>query len=276
MKIKQAPLEVKKTAVDINRVNVAFEIKAVDDENEEFFTFEGLASTFNLDLGNDIIEPGAFLESINRKSPIILWQHDSREPIGMPMEIRETSEGLFVKVRLPKADTLVKGRVIPQIRVGSVRTMSIGFRSLDDERDGENPRVRRLKKVDLVEISLVTFPMNPEAVITGFKNAEGIEQDPLTAEEIEIIISRREGKSVTTVTVDDVNEIKTRRDYEKVLRESGFSRDAACMMAKNFQGEPDEDEMAATAIRDLSKKFTDNGCSNAITSMLNKLEKHNG
>ena len=58
-----------------------FKVKALHDDDEDFFTFEGYASTFgNEDLGGDIVRPGAFQDSIldisrsGRHLPI-LWQH---------------------------------------------------------------------------------------------------------------------------------------------------------------------------------------------------------
>lgn len=161
-----------KTKSGLDRIDVAFEIKSLhdDDEDDKFFIFEGLASTFgNLDLVDDIVMPGAFKESIEKQLPVVLWQHNSHEPIGMPVEIRETIEGLFIKARLPKEDVFVSGRVIPQLRIGSIKTMSIGFITLEFDIDLEDPRIRKLTKIDLKEVSLVTFPANPKAVITGIK-----------------------------------------------------------------------------------------------------------
>lgn len=275
MKFKNRRLEVKKANQKIDEIEVDFEVKQIIDTDEEYFIFEGLASTFgNVDLTNDIVEPGAFRESLAVKTPIVLWQHRSSEPIGMPEEIRETPEGLFLRARLPRADTLVSGRVIPQVTVGSVRKMSIGFRTLEDARDQDNPRIRRIKKVDLVEVSLVTFPANPQAAVTGFKDLEGNELDPLNEEEIKMVLRHRAGEP--SITVDTVKEITTQRDFEKVLRESGFSKDAACMMAKHFQGEPDESEMAIKAIRSLNSSFEDHDHRNVLKSMFDKLEKQNG
>lgn len=163
---------------DLEYIDVDFEVKQINDEDDEFFRFEGLASTFgNIDLVNDIVVRGAFTESLATKAPVILWQHSSDSPIGMPEDIRETDEGLFLKARLPKADSFVTGRVMPQIKVGSVRSLSIGFRVV--ERDFNEEGIRLLKKVDLLEVSLVTFPANPLAAISGFKTVTPFKNLPL-------------------------------------------------------------------------------------------------
>ena len=54
------------------------------------------------------------------------------------------------------------------MREGAVDGLSIGFRADRFQRDGASG-VRRLKKIDLWEISLVTFPMLPQARVTALK-----------------------------------------------------------------------------------------------------------
>lgn len=164
-----ANLIIKDAQKKLSYLEVPFEIKNLhdDEEDDNFFIFEGLASTFNdIDLGDDVIKPGAFQKSLLVRTPIILWQHRTSEPIGMPILIEERVEGLFIRARLPKDDTLVSGRVIPQMRVGSIRKMSIGFDIADSETEG---RLRILKEINLWEVSLVTFPMNENANVTDFK-----------------------------------------------------------------------------------------------------------
>ena len=152
------------------------EIKQVSDEEGEFFEFEGYGSTFgNEDLGGDVVRPGAFEKSLAEArasgEPVpVLWQHDADMPLGVYVELSEDAKGLRVKGRMPKEDEFVSKRVVPQMKVGSIRKMSIGYRTRKSTFDEEN-FVRYLDEVELWEISLVTFPMNPQAGVTGFKNA---------------------------------------------------------------------------------------------------------
>jgi len=172
-------------------INCSFELKAIS-EDDNFFTFEGHASTHgNTDRGNDIVMKGAFTESIKelnenainipntnmRKLMPVLWQHNSSEPIGSFIEVREDNKGLFVKAILPKDDSLVSGRVIPQMKAGSVSAMSIGF--MIQEATMDNDGVRQLEKLELFETSLVTIPMNPEANVTAFKSLSAIKEMPM-------------------------------------------------------------------------------------------------
>jgi hypothetical protein len=144
-----------------------FEIKNLTEDG----TFEGYGSTFgNVDSDRDIIAQGAFAESLAKK-PVnkikMLWQHDRREPIGYYETIQENASGLYVKgklllgiARAREAYELLKANVID--------SFSIGFRTLEDSWDREN-EIRTIEKVDLMEISLVTFPANDHALISAVK-----------------------------------------------------------------------------------------------------------
>jgi HK97 family phage prohead protease len=154
-----------------------FEVKQVDEANN-YFTFNGYASTFgNIDLGDDIIVRGAFTNTLAKNSQVpILWQHQMTEPVGVSIELYEDDKGLFIKGNLPKEDTLVSGRIIPQMKVGSIREMSIGFFTKQSDME---KGVRLLKEIELFEVSLVTKAMNPQAIVSGFKSFIGNTRLPL-------------------------------------------------------------------------------------------------
>lgn len=142
------------------------------------WTFEGYASLFGRpDLGNDIVLPGAFAGSLSRRGPTgvkLLWQHDPAEPIGVWETIREDARGLFVRGRLiPELARAREARAL--LKSGALDGLSIGFRT---EKARTDPRrgVRELIAVDLWEISLVTFPLLPEARVSA---AKGASPDPM-------------------------------------------------------------------------------------------------
>ena len=178
-RLKKSSLRIKDLGKTKSRLEYDFEIKSIhdDEEDDKFFIFEGFASTFgNIDHDGDIMVRGAFKESLEKRMPVVLWQHNTREPIGMPIELKETDQGLFIRARLPKDDTFVTGRVIPQMKVGSVTKMSIGFFILDSEDELiEGRRVTHIKKVELLEFSLVTFASNEQASVTGMKSLQEID-----------------------------------------------------------------------------------------------------
>lgn len=163
--------------MELDYVKVPFAVKQLSSDGKNY-QYEGYASTFgNIDYDEDIIERGAFLDTIDlvsKKERVIpaLWQHFRSEPIGKYNELKEDESGLFVKASMPKSDTFVSGRVWPQLEHGSISSMSIGFYTKDWEyREVNGRQIRIIKKADLREISLVTFPANPEATITGIKKS---------------------------------------------------------------------------------------------------------
>jgi HK97 family phage prohead protease len=137
-------------------------------EDKDFYYFKGYASVFgNLDLVGDVVMQGAFKNSLSKRVPKLCYQHNIKEPIGKITNAYEDSIGLFVEGKMPKDDTLVAGRIMPQLKVGSIDSMSIGYNTLDEEREGEK---NLLKEVDLWEVSFVTVPANTMARITELKS----------------------------------------------------------------------------------------------------------
>jgi uncharacterized protein len=173
-------------------------LKAVNDDG----TFDGYGSVWGVvDSYNEVVARGAFSESLaelaakGRPVPI-LWQHRSNEPIGAWTDLKEDEKGLFGAGELlikevrqaTEAHALMKRRV--------VTGLSIGYWVRDSSTD-DVTGIRTLKKLDLVEISLVTFPANDDARVEAvkFKLAHG--------------------------------ELPTDREFEKYLREAGFSKTRA-------------------------------------------------
>ena len=128
---------------------------------------EGYASRFwARDLNDDVVAKGAFLASLARNGPRgvkMLHQHDGSTPVGVWDEVREEGDGLFVRGRVLEATP--QGRMAAAlVRAGAVDGLSIGFRAVKARGD-ESGRLRVLTEVELWEVSLVTFPMLPQARI---------------------------------------------------------------------------------------------------------------
>ncbi len=165
---------------DTELKKLVFESEIKAENSKGIFT--GYGSIFgNEDQGNDIMQKGAFTKSlVNRPVSKVkmLYQHKTDEPIGVFTDMYEDSKGLFVKGQLAMGTQ--KGREAYELlKMGALDGMSIGFKA-DPEKQGynENKRgVRTLKEVDLMEISLVTFPMNESALIETVKgNAKNIRE----------------------------------------------------------------------------------------------------
>lgn len=131
---------------------------------------EGYASLFGRkDTGGDIVEPGAYARSLKAlkdkgRTVKMLWQHDPAQPIGIWDEVREDARGLYVKGRL--LTDLQKGReAVALIEAGAIDGLSIGYRTVRAHKDGKGARL--LSELELWEVSLVTFPMLPEARLSA-------------------------------------------------------------------------------------------------------------
>jgi len=163
------------------RVDCGLEIKAVGDDG----FIEGLGAVFgNVDLGFDKLTRGAF-ESTLRKTKTVpmLWQHADFEPIGVWDNLKETRDGLHVTGQL-NLETQ-KGREARALaKQGAISGLSIGYIPRDFEYEDD---VRVLKRVDLLEVSLVTFPMNPEARVSSLKN--------MTRKQLEVTLREELGLS---------------------------------------------------------------------------------
>lgn len=139
-------------------------------------TFTGHACLFGVeDLAHDVVEPGAFRATLARRGVSgikMLWHHDPAEPIGRWLEIREDARGLFVRGRI--LGDVARGReALALMRAGVLDGLSIGFRTIKGRRDGR-AGLRRLAEIDLWEISLVTFPMQPAARVASVEAARGL------------------------------------------------------------------------------------------------------
>lgn len=180
-------------------------------------TFEGYGSIFgNVDSYYDVVMPGAFANSLAEyqakgKLPKLLWQHRADEPIGLFEAMHEDGKGLYVKGRLLVDDDPLAARAWAHLKAGSIDGLSIGYAVRDAEYD-EEERVLRLTDLDLWEVSLVTFPANPDAL---------------------------------------VSDVKTERDLERVLRATGCCSQAqAKAIASHFA--PKEPWDAVAAVKSLS------------------------
>lgn len=136
---------------------------------------EGYASRFGvMDQGGDTVLPGAFAAGLTRLAERggkvrMLWQHDPAAPIGVWEELREDGTGLWVRGRL-LPDVARAREAAALLAAGAIEGLSIGYRAIRAERDRKGRRM--LAEVELWEVSLVTFPMLPEARVGRKDNGE--------------------------------------------------------------------------------------------------------
>lgn len=146
-----------------------FVVKASADEA---FTFEGYLSTFgNADCVGDVIEHGAFDDSLKKKAVVpMLFNHDRNSIIGK-MELSVNSVGLYVTAYL--AENIQKAQEVYELlKFGALDSMSIGMRVNEYEPiDKADPwGAWLIKSAEVLEGSVVTIPANDQAVITSVKD----------------------------------------------------------------------------------------------------------
>ena len=191
--------------MDIEYKEIPFEIdvKGITEEGE----FSGYGSTFGgkADSYGDVIAEGAYAGTILKNGygglgVKMLWQHNSTDPIGKYLSLQENKTGLKVHGKLTKGVQRADEAHL-LMKDGVVNSLSIGFSLPDKESSEFNPKtgIRNLKRIDLHEISLVTFPANTRATITNVKSIE---------------------------------DAKTERELEHALRESGLSKQVSMMVVK--------------------------------------------
>jgi HK97 family phage prohead protease len=153
-----------------------FEVKLEDaSQSKAEGIIRGLASTFgNIDLGDDVVDAGAFKKTLQESKGLIpiLADHDPAKQIGWNMRAEETKDGLYVEGKINLETQLGKERYSlakQALELGAKTGLSIGYAAIKAIADKERPMVRRLKEVKLFEYSLVTFPMNTEAMVTAAK-----------------------------------------------------------------------------------------------------------
>jgi hypothetical protein len=182
------------------RFYAPFEVKAVD-EGER--TFNGLASVWDLDLGDDKIQRGAFKKSLaewreSKTAMPLLNSHnhfDIMAALGQMLEAKETKAGLDSDWEIIEGadgdQTLI--RLQPSKRTGRavVGSMSIGYEAVKfDFEENDEARfglVRNLREVKLREVSLVLFPMAPGALINVGSVKAMIDRKVATPEELDYL-----------------------------------------------------------------------------------------
>jgi HK97 family phage prohead protease len=195
----------KRKDMAVKHKQFAFKADAVNEDG----TFSGYGSVFgNVDSYNEIVAPGAFSDSLKAikasGDPLpALWQHRSGEPIGGYDLLEEDSRGLKVSGWLLKDEIPRAAEAYALMKRRVVKGLSIGYYVLEDSWN-EKDRIRTLTKLELVEISIVTFPANAEAQVDSVKSFEQMIK---------------------------AGNLPSLPEFEDFLRESGFSKTQATAIA---------------------------------------------
>lgn len=194
-------------------VSVAFKANA----DPSVRTFEGLASTWDQDLGNDVIRKGAFKDTLkewkgSQDAIPLLNSHDHWDvlsSLGQMIDAKETDQGLWTQWEVldgPEGDAVL-ARLRPSKITGRpiIGKMSIGYEALEfsfEQPPGTESfwdRLRILTKVALKEVSLVLFPMNPGASI-----------DPTTVKSFRELTQETDPRKLSVQTKTELRKLASR------------------------------------------------------------------
>lgn len=208
------------------------EVKALEDDG----TFEGYASVFNnIDSYGDRVVSGAFADSIFKKKPndiAMLWQHRADEVIGAWKGFYEDERGLRAVGKLI-LETQRGAEAYALLKAGAIKGLSIGF--IAEETAEAADGVREIRKADLWEVSVVTFPANDAATVMGVRHAFATGQ-PVTKRDMEraltdMGLSRREAMRFMSEGFEGLVGARDAADKQDAARDAGVESTKAAMAA---------------------------------------------
>lgn len=202
--------------MEIKYIDRPFEVKSVDEDG----IFTGYGSVFgNVDSYKEIVAPGAFAESLAQwkesgSLPPVLWQHRSGEPVGPHLSMSEDAHGLLLKGHLLVNDVVRAKEARALMKAKAVNGLSIGFVTREDSYD-KVTGVRTLNKIDLWEVSIVTFAANPLAQINSVKSAIDVIESLAEAETFLRDVGRLT-KSQSKAFISRIKSMQTRSDSDEL------------------------------------------------------------
>lgn len=144
-------------------------VKAITETDDER-TITGIASTPNMDRDSDVMD----MMGAKFALPIpLLWQHNHNMPVGEVTSATVTPDGIEIVAKIAKIDEegVLKNRIDEawqSIKSGLVKCLSVGFRAIDYDYIADSYGLN-IKSWEWYELSVVTVPANPDAVITSAK-----------------------------------------------------------------------------------------------------------
>ena len=146
-----------------------FEVGGAD---EEARTFWAVASSPTVDRQGDLIEPTGWDFANFLKNPVIPWAHDyTSPPVARALAMKVDQGRLLFQAQFPTAEEYAFADTIYRLyKGGYLRAFSVGFAPLESEVathkvGGRTLTGTRYTKQELYEISCVTLPANPEALV---------------------------------------------------------------------------------------------------------------
>lgn len=238
-----------------------FDIKNFDDKDR---TFEAIASTEDVDRYGDIIKQEGWELDEFMKNPVIAWGHDYMQPpIAKAEEVKVKDKKLFFKAKFPKKGIFPFADLIFDLfKERILKAFSVGFwpKDFDENESGGFT----FKRQELLEISAVTVPANPNALALAYQKSmdkfKEVSPKPKNTEEGEL------DYKIKTRFIDDEEE----KEFKEMLalQSEVLTKDEA---VEGFQ-EPDSEELT---IDEVIKEIRKNKIieSTFLTGLEERVEK---
>lgn len=238
--------------------------KSIVDLENGWVQIEWYASTKDKDRWSDIVEPTAFKSALETYmlNPIVLLQHDMEKPVGIVTDATIDSKGLYIKANITEDED----GILSKLKNGVIRSFSIWYRIKDfedkelvDEKGNCYWYETIIKDLELLEISLVSIPMNQYALMKSMNDCFEKEEksDEIVAEET------NDGSVVVEVKENDENEEKNEENIEKTdekieecgseLSEEKSDEDTT----EQVEQEPEEEQEQAGKSSEIEEKSLD-------------------
>jgi HK97 family phage prohead protease len=187
--------------------NIRFDIKSLSENGE----FEGLASVFgNIDQGKDIVHPGAFSQTINRRKGRVPLLRGHAVPVGVAY-VEETPDGLKTRgvLNLEKQDARDAYSDLKFYRDHDMPMgMSFGF-DIIQGKQRDDKGIRHLRELKLHEVTLTEFPMNELAGVDP-ESIKSVDLGSLS----EMIEDYKAGRRISTETM---NQLRTLMEHNQQI-----------------------------------------------------------
>jgi HK97 family phage prohead protease len=155
---------------EVNMENKKYTKALITDDLNEKGEFVFTASTANLDRENDIIKADGWMLDTFKDGGPLLWGHDQNKlPVGRVLWVKADDNKLIGKAKFNGTTQLSKD-VEKLVRSGDLTGLSVGFRPMDMKMNNDGGRT--FTKQELLEISVVNVPANPDAVIHMIKSLD--------------------------------------------------------------------------------------------------------
>lgn len=173
----------------MNKIEFKLAIKALDYEKKAAggsgkLVIEGFASTPDRDRVKDIVLPKAFEKCLSKflEAGTMLLNHDPSQPVGKWTEGKVTDSGLYVKGFISETEKDLQTKV----KEGIYSTLSIGFNTIDQEWNAALES-NVIKELELLEVSVVTIPANPEARFQALLESKSADTSSADTKEVGLV-----------------------------------------------------------------------------------------